>query len=612
MTRFIKGLWNAVTATKNATGNIVFLLLLSLLVYAIFSSDRIGVPDSTALILNPTGIIVDQKRAIDPISEFLSGYEEKEDSETLLRDILEALDTATTDDRVKSLVLDLHHFRGASMSKLEEIGVAIGKFKASGKPVFAFAPNYSQGQYLIAAHADKVYLDQQGFQTFGGVFLTGLSLYPTYFKSALEKLKINVHVYKAGLYKGAVEPILRDDMSEAAKEANAGWIGVLWDQYRDTIVMQRGITSESFARYTNQYDELLASIDDDSARLAVQEGFVDDIISVDAWRKEMQSIAGVSGKTYKQISYKNYLLATRSPISVINPSSEKIAVITAIGTIFDGEQPAGEIGGDSISKLIRQARDDNQVKALVVRIDSPGGSASASEQIRGELELTQQSGKPVIVSMSGYAASGGYWIASTANKIFAASTTVTGSIGVFILWPTFEQSITELGINSDGIGTTSLSGAFNSLEEINPALQKIWELKVNSIYQKFLGLVAKGREMSVDDVDKIAQGRVWAGQTAVELGLVDSIGDLNDAIQSAALLADIEDYDVVYLEKELSAKERLFKQILNSSLKMVHTATDGVRSQWQLLGKVPREITDILQMSRSPGIYLQCIYCRVN
>lgn len=612
MTRFIKGLWNAVTATKNATGNIVFLLLLSLLVYAIFSSDRIGVPDSTALILNPTGIIVDQKRAIDPISEFLSGYEEKEDSETLLRDILEALDTATTDDRVKSLVLDLHHFRGASMSKLEEIGVAIGKFKASGKPVFAFAPNYSQGQYLIAAHADKVYLDQQGFQTFGGVFLTGLSLYPTYFKSALEKLKINFHVYKAGLYKGAVEPILRDDMSEAAKEANAGWIGVLWDQYRDTIVMQRGITSESFARYTNQYDELLASIDDDSARLAVQEGFVDDIISVDAWRKEMQSIAGVSGKTYKQISYKNYLLATRSPISVINPSSEKIAVITAIGTIFDGEQPAGEIGGDSISKLIRQARDDNQVKALVVRIDSPGGSASASEQIRGELELTQQSGKPVIVSMSGYAASGGYWIASTANKIFAASTTVTGSIGVFILWPTFEQSITELGINSDGIGTTSLSGAFNSFEEINPALQKIWELKVNSIYQKFLGLVAKGREMSVDDVDKIAQGRVWAGQTAVELGLVDSIGDLNDAIQSAALLADIEDYDVVYLEKELSAKERLFKQILNSSLKMVHTATDGVRSQWQLLGKVPREITDILQMSRSPGIYLQCIYCRVN
>ena len=199
MTRFIKGLWNAITAMKNATGNIVFLLLISLLVFAVFYSDRPGIPDSTALILDPTGIIVDQKRAIDPVSEFLSGYEDKEDSETLLRDILEALDTATTDDRVKSLVLDLHHFRGASMSKLEEIGVAIVKFKASGKPVFAFAPGYSQGQYLIAAHADKVYLDQQGFQAFGGVFLTGFSVYPTYFKSALEKLKIDFHVFKAGL-----------------------------------------------------------------------------------------------------------------------------------------------------------------------------------------------------------------------------------------------------------------------------------------------------------------------------------------------------------------------------------------------------------------------------
>lgn len=612
MTRFIKGLWNAITATKNAAGNIVFLLLLSLVIFVIFSSGYPSVPDTTALILNPSGIIVDQIRAIDPVSKFLSDYEEKEDSETLLRDIIEALDTARTDDRVKSLVLDLDHFRGASMSKLEEIGGAIEKFKASGKPVFAFAPNYSQSQYLLAVHADKIYLDGQSYQTFGGVFLTGFSVYPTYFKTALEKLKINFHVFKAGLYKGAVESILRDDMSEAAKEATAGWLGVLWEKYRDTIVSQRNVTRESFARYTNHYDELLAGIDNDSAQLAVQEGFVDAIISADAWREEMRSINGESGKTYKHISYKHYLLATRSSIPIINPASEKIAVITATGTIYDGEQPAGDIGGESISKLIRQARDDDKIKALVVRIDSPGGSSSASEQIRSELELTQASGKPVIVSMSGYAASGGYWIASTANKIFAASTTVTGSIGVFILFPTFEQSITELGINSDGVGTTSLSGAFNSFEEINPALQKILKLKVDSTYKKFLGLVAKGREMSVEEVDAIAQGRVWAGQTAVELGLVDSIGDLNDAIQSAALLADLTDYDVVYLEKELSAKERLFRQLLNSSLRMIHAATGGVSSHWRFLGKVPREFTDILKMSRSPEIYLQCLYCRVK
>ncbi|MBQ74409.1 MAG: signal peptide peptidase SppA [Gammaproteobacteria bacterium] len=612
MTRFISQIWKGVTAAKNATGNILFVLLLTLLVFAIFTADSPAIPDSTALILNPTGIIVDQKRVIDPFSEFLSGYDETEDPETLLRDILEALESASTDDRVKSLVLDLRHLRGASMSKLEEIGVAIDKFKASGKPVFAFAPNYSQSQYLIAVHASKIYLDQQSYQTFGGVFFTGLSLYPTYFKSALAKLKVNFHVFKAGLYKGAVEPVLRDDMSEAAKEANLDFIGVLWEHYRDTIVSQRDITRDSFEKYANQYDELLAGVDDDGARLAIEQGFVDGLITVSDWRQEMQSISGVSGNTFNQISLGDYLLASRPPLPVVNPRSEKIAIITAIGTILEGDKPAGEIGGDSLSTLIRQAREDKQIKALVVRIDSPGGSSSASEQIRNELELTQKSGKPVIISMSGYAASGGYWIASTANKIFAAATTVTGSIGVFVLWPTFEQSITELGINSDGVGTTSLRGAFNALEEINPVMQKILELKVDSTYSKFLGLVARGREMSVDDVDKIAQGRVWAGRTAVELGLVDAIGSLDDAVQSAALLTDLEDYDVVYLEKELSPKDRLIQQILNSTLKMVHMVSGGFSSHWQLLGEVPREISDILQMSRSPGIYLQCVYCRVD
>ncbi|MBQ61486.1 MAG: signal peptide peptidase SppA [Gammaproteobacteria bacterium] len=612
MSSLIGKMWQGLTAAKNALGNILFVLLLILLTFAVFSTDSPAIPDSTALVLDPTGVIVDQKRAIDPVGEFLSGYDETEDPETLLGDILEALETASTDDRVKSLVLDLRHLEGASMSKLEEIGWAIDKFKASGKPVFAFAPNYSQSQYLIAVHASRIYLDQQSYQTFGGVFLTGLSLYPTYFKSALTKLKVNVHVFKAGLYKGAVEPVIRDDMSEAAKEANMGFIGVLWAHYRDTIVSQRDITHQSFEKYTNKYDELLVSVDDDSARLAVEQGFVDALISVSDWRQEMQSITGVSGKTFNQITFRDYLLASRPPLPVVNPASEKIAVITAIGTILDGDKPAGEIGGESISKLIRQARDDKQIKALVVRIDSPGGSSSASEQIRSELELTQKSGKPVIISMSGYAASGGYWIASTANKIFAADTTVTGSIGVFALWPTFEQSISELGINSDGVGTTSLRGVFNSLEEINPVMQKILERKVDSTYRKFLGLVARGREMSIDDVGNIAQGRVWAGKTAVELGLVDAIGSLDDAIQSAALLADLQVYNVVYLEKELSPKDRLLQQILSSSLKMVRAATGGFSSHWQMLGEVPREISDLLHVGRSPAIYLQCLHCRVN
>jgi protease IV len=611
MTRLFRGLWNILTTVKNATGNIIFVSLIVLLLVAMYSNESPSVPDTTALILNPTGVIVDQKTPIDPWSEFLSGYEEDE-TETLLRDLLEAIDKGTKDDRVKSLVLDLSKFNGASMSKLEEVSSAILRFKEAGKPVFAFAPAYSQGQYLLAVNADKIYLDEQSFQSLGGVFLTGLGVYPTFFKEALDKLKVNVHIFKAGLYKGAVEPFLRNDMSDEAKEANTGWISVLWNQYKEIVVEARNITPESFDNYTNQFDEMLAAHDNDSSQLALQQGLVDGILTRKAWRKEMQSIVGVHESTYNHVSYKNYLAAVRDPIPTVNPGAAKIAVITASGTIFDGKQPAGNIGGDSLSKLVRQAREDDQVKAVVVRIDSPGGSASASELIRSELELTQDQGKPVVVSMSGYAASGGYWIASTANLILAAKTTVTGSIGVFSIFPTFDKSMSELGIYSDGVGTTSLSGAFNPLQAINPVIEKTLAQSVNHTYAKFLALVAKGREMSVEDVDKIAQGRIWAGSTAVELGLVDSIGNLADAIKSAAALVDEVEYEVVYLEKELSTRELLFKEIFNSSLQAIHTATGGVSNKWQLMNKIPDELDKVLEMTKAPGVYVQCLYCSAN
>lgn len=611
MTRLIRGFWNILTALKNATGNLIFLSLVVLIIVALFTSESASVPDTTALILNPSGVIVDQLTPVDPVAEFFSGYGDDE-TETLQRDLLEAISRGAEDERVRSLVLDLYKLEGASMSKLEEIGSAILQFKESGKPVYAFGASYSQSQYLFAVNADKIYLDEQSFQALGGVFLTGLGVYPTFFKEGLDKLKVKVHIFKAGLYKGAVEPLLRNDMSPEAKEANAGWIGVLWDQYKQTVIKARKISPEAFDNYTNHFDEILSSSDNDSSKLALQQGLVDGIVTRETWRKEMQSISGVHESTYNHISYKNYLLATRAPIAAVNPMTTKIAVITATGIIYDGNQPAGSIGGDSLSKLIRQAREDKQIKAIVMRIDSPGGSASASELIRSELQLTQDKGKPVIVSMSGYAASGGYWIASTANLILAAETTVTGSIGVFSIFPTFDESMGELGIYTDGVGTTSLSGAFDTLQPINPVLARTLDQSVKHTYAKFLGLVARGREMSVENVDKIAQGRVWAGSTAVELGLVDSIGSLDDAIKSAALLADIKDYEVVYLEKELSTKELLLKEILNSGLQAIHSVTGGVSNQWPLLNRIPEELGRILDFTKAPGVYVQCLYCRVN
>ncbi len=610
MTGFLKGLWRTISAMKNAAGNLIFLTLLVLILAALFSSETPTVPDTAALILNPTGVIVDQKTIGDPIAEFIAGYQDEE-AETLHRDLLEAISKGAADDRIRMLVLDLYHLRGASLSKLEEIGNAIDRFRESGKPVWAFAPAYSQSQYLIAAHADRIVLDRSAFNPLGSVFLTGIGVYPTYFKSALDKLRIRFHVFKAGLYKGAVEPFIRDDMSDEAREANSAWLGVLWNQYRDTVITRRGIEAEDFSRYTNRYDEVLAEHIDDPARLVLDNRLVDDVLSLDEWREAVREIAGADDHSYRHVTYKTYLAATRPPLPV-PAKGDQIAVITAAGTILDGEAPPGSIGGDSLSKLIRKARENEQVKAVVMRIDSPGGSAAASEQIRHELELTQDKGKPVIVSMSGYAASGGYWMASTANRIFTARSTITGSIGTFILFPTFEESLAELGINSDGVGTTSLSDAFNPLEPLNPVLMNTLKLSVENTYRRFLELVARGREMSVDEVDGIAQGRVWTGETAVELGLVDSIGNLDDAIRSAAVLADIDDYDVLYLEKELSAREKIMQQILDSSLKTIHRVTGGVSTHWQLLGDISDRIVTSLDIGRGPGIYLQCLYCNVR
>jgi len=458
LSRFFKGFWNILTGVKNAMGNILFLLVIVLIVVGISQSDSVSIPESAALVINPKGIIVEQKQAVDPLANFLSDYE-SEEKETLLIDILDAIKGAKTDIRIKMIVLDLHKFQGTAFSKLEEIGHALDDFKSSGKPIYAFGKSYSQSQYYIASHSDKIYLDEKSHQLLGGVFLTGLSIYPTYYKTALEKLKVNFHIYKAGQFKSAVEPFTRDDMSPETKLVNSVWLEQLWDNYANTVIKGRNIQREEFDAYSNEYDKLLGIAGNDPNLLAVQRKLVDDLITKKEWVEVLQDIVGGDGSQFNHIDLNHYLVATRPPIPTMTPGSQKIAVIIAAGTIYDGERPAGEIGSTSISKLIRQAREDDSVKAIVMRSDSPGGSASASEEIRNELLLSKEVGKPIVVSMSSYAASGGYWIASDANKIFALSTTITGSIGTFVSFPTLEKTAAEYGIYTDGIGTTNLSGS---------------------------------------------------------------------------------------------------------------------------------------------------------
>ena len=439
----------------------------------------------------------------------------------------------------------------------------------------------------------------------GGVFLQGIGVYPLYLKSALDQLKISMHVIKAGVYKDAAETFLRDSMSDESKQSTAALIEDLWGRYLDRISKHRGVSTETIFNYINEYDVLLAG-GAKPARIALDAGLVDKIVSRLEWREEMEKLIGKNNALSHSLSYRSYLKSNRPSPSELSSHADKVAVIMAKGTILDGEQPAGNIGGDTLSALIRQASRSSNIKAIVLRVDSPGGSASASELIRSALAAAQAKGKPVVASMGGYAASGGYWISSTSDKIFASDSTVTGSIGVFSLFPTFERSLEHLGVRSDGVGTTGLSNAMDNFSEINPIFRRVLQSSVNRTYNEFLELVSEGRGLSIEVADSIAQGRVWSGSSALKHGLIDGIGDLEHAIEESAKLAGLEKYEVVYLEKVLSPKERILKEILHSTLRLLPALTIDLPFE------VPSEIDILKEVVQSPSLYLQCTSCDIR
>lgn len=604
MGRLLKGVWQSITTLRQIVGNLLFLGIVVLLLVLVLSRKEGEVPDSAALILDLKGVLVEQKMVLDPFNQLLSGYNDEE-NETLLKDVLDAIEHGRDDKRIKLMVLDLTKLRGAALSNLQEIGAALTAFKESGKKIYVIAASYDQNQYYLAAHADHLYLDKLSFGAFGVLF-QGYGIYPTYYKSALDKLKVQVHVFKVGTYKSAVEPFIRDDMSEDAKAANRELLNILWNEYRKDVTGLRDITPQSFDRYIDQYDVLLKESANSVTRLAVSQRLVDELKNREEWIDELSGLVGKSGSGYSSIGFRNYLSNVRPPVALTDPTSDKIAIIVAKGIILDGDQPQGTIGGESTAKLIRQARHDRTVKALIIRIDSGGGSAYASEMIRFELETTQKQGKPVVVSMGGVAASGGYWIAAGADRILAANTTITGSIGIFGLLPTLDQSLDALGIHSDGVGTTKFSGAMNPLLPLNPMLQRTLQQSIEHGYQKFITIVAEGRNMTPTAVNEVAQGRVWSGKTALELGLVDQIGDLKDAIKVSAELADLDKFEVIYLQKPLTAKEKIISQMFRSSLNFITERTGSVVTFPML-----NDIRQLARMNDPQGIYLQCLTCLV-
>ncbi len=585
--------------------NTVFLLVVVVLLVNLFGQSAKPLPPQAALTLIPSGRLVEQRSYTDPLTQLLQ-QSSAHDAETPVRDLVEAIDSAAGDPRITSLVLELNHLVSGGISKLEEVGAALTRFRQSGKPVVAVSDNYTQEQYYLASFADEIHLNPMG-----GVLLTGYGYYGTYLKSAADKLRINFHVFRAGDYKSAVEPFTRDDMSEETRENTREWLDELWGAYTHQVEMARGLKRGAIDRYIDSFRERLTPLGGDLAQLALDSGLVDSLSSRPQINRRLAELAGRDEDGYLGISHKTYLTHLRLPR--LDRSAERkadqIGLIVASGTILDGDHPDGSIGGDTLAALLERARKDDSLRALVLRIDSPGGSAFASEVIRNQLLETRQT-LPVIVSMGSLAASGGYWIAADAHEIWAMPTTLTGSIGVYGIVPTFEDSLAALGIHSDGVGTTPLSGVGRLDRPLGEDGEALIQLGVNHIYQRFITLVAEGRAMDPSQVEPIAGGRIWTGRQAHNLGLVDRLGTLDDAIASAAARAGLETWRVKPIQRPLGFQEQLLRQMAGSA---VGWLPDALTSRWSLPAPLARLATE-LSATLGPlhdrqGLYLQCFGC---
>ena len=535
------------------------LLVLTVTVLAVLTPGQPRVPRNAALILAPEGALVEQLSG-DPVARAIAKARGALLQEVLLKDLLEVIQAAKDDDRINTLVLRLGGLSGAGLSKLQELADEIILFKASGKQVIAVGDGFTRNQYYLAAHANEIYMHPMGL-----VYIDGYSRFSPYFKSAIDNLSIDYNVWTVGEFKSFVEPITRDDMSAEDREASGQYLGALWDAYQADVTAARELPSTALQQYADSAADLLSEANGDTARMALNQGLIDELLPRDGINARLKALVRDSDEEddngaddYPRIGHEAYLRAIRGENSE-SSAEDIVGVVVASGVILDGAQPSGTVGGDSTATLIRHATEDERIKALVLRVDSPGGSAFASEVVLRELEVFQESGRPLVVSMGSVAASGGYWISMSADEIWASPTTLTGSIGIGATLPTFQRSLDRLGIHIDGIGTTALSGQLDPLRELGPDIVAIIGQSIQHGYAQFIEKVASHRDQSVEDIDGVARGRVWIATDARDHGLIDKLGNLDDAIASAAELAGLEEdgYRIEYLEKELEFAERL-------------------------------------------------------
>ena len=541
--------WRALDATRRTLFNLLFLGFLILVLWAMFGGGVKPLGPKTALVLDLKGALVEQSAGSvrDALMANVSGDVKRT---VQLRDVLSALDAAAADSNIGSVLLLLDDLDGAGMAMLHEVGLAVDRVKAAGKPVIAWGDNFDQRQYLVASHATEVYVHPMGM-----VNIKGLGRHRNYYRDALDKIGVTVNLMKVGTYKSFAEPYIGNGPSEAAAEAEAFLYNALWGTYTAEVEKNRELPAGAVMAMINELPARMEAAGGDTGKLALAAKLVDGLKTRDQVRDMMiaRGAPDLEGKSFRQVGFGDYLMRHRPKLF-----GDAVGVVVASGDITDGVAGPGAIGGLSTSNLIRKAREDDQIKALVLRVDSPGGSAFGSELIRRELELTRAAGKPVVVSMGNVAASGGYWIALAADEVIADPSTITGSIGVFAILPTAEKVVDKLGIHTAGTTTTWLADAYNPLRPLDPRFGQLVQSSINHIYREFTTKAAAARKTTPEKIDAVGQGRVWTGVQAKERGLVDRLGSYRDALASAAGRAKLDPgYRIAYIERDTSQVERL-------------------------------------------------------
>lgn len=604
MMRLLKGIWRVLSGISRVITVLAPLVFVAIFVIAfsagLSDSTPEPLPEKAALLIAPSGPLVEDAPPVDPVSAFLN---QDYDQPTLLNDLVRAIRWASEDDRITALVLDLENLAGPSTSQTLEISDAMAEFQAAGKPVIAAGDFYTQAHYLLASQADHILLHPEG-----GMFLEGFSVYRSYLKTFLEKIRVTMHVFRAGESKSAVEPYLRDDMSETERRIVAQWLGGLWSTYTQHAESGRDLPEGEMDRFIADFGGRLQASNNDLAETILAGGWVDVLADHSEMEDALAEWVGVTDDEghAEMIGLGRYVDDVKASLSLELEGLPLIAIVPVEGTIVPGDSEEGMAGSDTITGYIDMVLEAEDLAAVVLRVNSPGGSVFASDLIRRKLAEVRAAEIPVVVSMGSVAASGGYWIAAEADEIWALPTTITGSIGAFSAFPTIEGVIDYIGVKVDGLGTTPLAGAASLNRGLSPEMSNIVQALSYGAYEDFIELVATGRNMSDADVREIAEGIVWIGADAAEIGLVDQLGGLQEAVESAAALAGVDQWRTGRTQVPPSFESILLEELSRSFSASVLPKGGWFESLIEGFRPVVKGVSDL----RDPmHVYVQCLAC---